>query len=121
LKAQRHLCPFCPAVPKDVTSRRAFSDGLMQSFKCGYVHKDNRPEHRSICRELTNSHISRLKHSPIHQLCNPLLCLKEHLSCRSSRCQGDYLPAPALGACMFTASLGDTGPLCRPVKHADVC
>lgn len=69
-KALRSFLPcFISPVPKDVTSRKAFPGGLMQSFRCGYAHKDNCPEHRNICRELTSSHSSLVKTLPQYVRC----------------------------------------------------
>lgn len=49
---------FISAIPKCVTSREASPGGLRQSFRCGYVLKDNHPEHRTICKENNSSHSS---------------------------------------------------------------
>lgn len=59
------LVPFLPgfisAMAEDVASRKAFPGGSMQLFMCGNVHKDNHPEHRHICRDLTSFNSSLVK------------------------------------------------------------
>lgn len=108
------MCPFCPAVPKDVNSRKAFPSGSMQSFMCGSVHKNNRPEHRNICRELTSSHSSlpQTSDAQVASLGAGTPIMPRH------PCQVTISPPQPRGTLRAHRCSQGHQALCRPVKHA---
>lgn len=97
--------------------------GSMQSLTCGYVHKNDRPEHRSICRELTSSHSSLPQTSDVQVSSlgagTPIMPWRP--------LPGDHLTTPALGdprcplPLLGTPSTLQTSETCRYVPIPLLC